>query len=394
MAQTNVAQLRQMDAAYTNLIIQNGEELTQSIASGSFTPNGSNNVVTVPMRAVGLCRGFIVKVTASFTNSAANAAAFTNIGPGNLISNFTLTDLDNYQRINTAGFHMTALNTAKESFPFGAALLSTAMDSPIGYGNNLSVIKGTVPAINSGTAGTIQMYYYVPLAYGKHDLRGALFTGVTNATGYLAFTFNPTPYVAATGDPTLAVYTDAVSGSAAVIVQGTVTYNVYQCYIDQLPKYTSGQAAGAPILPPLSIRTQYRLFNTTLYGVTINNDFPIPFSNFQDFLSATIIYDQNGTLNPGTDINQFKLLAANTLQFFNVDPFTQGLKQRIRIKSDFPTGEYQFDFRDAPISTNQAGNIQLVINPSGAASGTTVLVGWESFARVDTVLGAQSLAAS
>ena len=96
MAQTNVAQLRQMDAAYTNLIIQNGEELTQSIASGSFTPNGSNNVVTVPMRAVGLCRGFIVKVTASFTNSAANAAAFTNIGPGNLISNFTLTDLDNY----------------------------------------------------------------------------------------------------------------------------------------------------------------------------------------------------------------------------------------------------------------------------------------------------------
>jgi len=316
MAAMNVAQLRAMDDAYTRLILRNGEELTQSIASGTLTPNGTNNTITVPMRAVGLCRGFIVKVTASFTNTAANAAAFTNIGAANLISNFTLTDLDNYQRINTAGYHMNALNTAKEGFPFGAALLSTAMDSPVKYGNNMSVIAGTVPAISSGTAGTITMYYYVPLAYGKHDLRGALFTGVTNATGYLAFTFNPTPYVAKTGaDPTLAVYTDNVGGSAAVIVQGACTYNVYQCYIDQLPKYTSGAAAGAPILPPLSIRTQYRLFNTSLQGVTANQDFPIPFSNFQDFLSATIVYDQNGTLNAGTDISAFKLLAANTLQF-------------------------------------------------------------------------------
>ncbi len=390
----NVQQLRQMDQAYTGLILQNGEELTQSIASGSFTPNGSNNTITVPMRAVGLARGFIVKVTASYTNSAANAAAFTKLGPANLVSNFTLTDLDNYQRINTSGWAINALNTAKEGFPFGAALLATAMDSPVGYGNNMNVISGTVPAISSGTAGAITMYYYVPLAYGKHDLRGALFTGVTNATGYLAFTINPTPYVAKTADPTLAVYTDNVGGSAAVIVQGVVTYNVYQCYIDQLPKYTSGPSAGAPILPPLSIRTQYRLFNTSLTGVSANTDFPIPFTNFQDFLSATIIYDQNGTLNPGTDINAFKLLAANTLQFFNLDALTQGLKQRIRIKTDFPTGMYQFDFRDAPISTNQAGNIQLVVNPSTAAAGSQVLVSWESFARVDTVLGAQSLAAS
>lgn len=395
MPALNVQQLRQMDAAYTNLILANGEELTQSIASGSLTPNGSNNTITVPMRAVGLARGFIVKVTASFTNSTANLTKYTGIGPANLLNNFTLTDLDNYQRINTAGYHMNALNTAKEGFPFGAALLSTAMDTPVGYGNNMNVIKATVPAISSGTAGAITMYYYVPLAYGKHDLRGALFTGVTNATGYLAFTFNPTPWVATTGaDPTLAVFTDNTPGSNGNAVYGTCTYNVYQCYIDQLPKYTSGAAAGAPILPPLSIRTQYRLFNTSLTGVSANTDFPIPFTNFQDFLSATIIYDQNGTLNPGTDITAFKLLAANTLQFFNIDAPTQGLKQRIRIKTDFPVAMYQFDFRDAPISTNQAGNIQLTVTPSSAAAGSQVLVGWESFARVDTVLGAQSLAAS
>jgi hypothetical protein len=82
------------------------------------------------------------------------------------------------------------------------------------------------------------------------------------------------------------------------------------------------------------------------------------------------------------------------LQFFNLDAITQGLKQRIRIKTDFPSGVYQFDFRDQPINTNQAGNIQLILNASTAAAQSQVLVGWESFARVDTVLGAQSLAAS
>lgn len=399
--QMTVQQLKDMDASYTSLILSRGEELTQSIASGSFTPNGSNNTVNIPMRAVGLTRGWILKVTAAFTQGASgNVAKLTGVGAANLISNVTVTDLDNYQRINDAGFHLHFLNTAKEGFPFGAALGNAssfaAFDPayPVGYGKGLTGVIDGPATIASAGSGTIDMYYYIPMAYGKHDLRGALFTGVTNATGYVQFTFNPNPYVAATGDPTLAVWTDSVSGSAAPVSYGAVTYNLYQCYIDQLPKYISGPAMGAPVLPPLSIRTQYRLLNTSLSAITANTDFPIPFTNFQDFLSATIIYDQAGTLNPGSDINAFKLLAANTLQFFNLDPYTQMLKQRIRIKTDFPAGVYQFDFRDAPISTNQAGNIQLVLNASSAAAGSQVLVGWESFARVDTVLGAQSLAAS
>lgn len=395
MAQMTAQQLKAMDDAYTQLILRNGEELTQSIASGSFTPNGNNNTVNIPMRAVGLTRGFILKVTATFSNSGTGTAAITPFGAANLISNITVTDLDNYQRINDSGWHMNALNTAKEGFPFGAALLAGAMDTPIAFGNNLSVISGTASYADghsSPTTGTVQMYYYIPMAYGKHDLRGALFTGVTNATGYVQFTVNTAP-VANSGDSTLAVYKGQASPLTALVYTG-FTYNLYQCYIDQLPKYRSGPAAGAPVLPPLSIRTQYRLLNTSLSSISANQDFPIPFTNFQDFLSATVIYDQNGTLNPGTDINQWKLLAANTLQFFNLDPITQGLKQRIRIKTDYPSGMYQFDFRDQPISTNQAGNIQLVLNAATAAAQSQVLVGWESFARVDTVLGAQSLAAS
>lgn len=379
----------QVNDQITALILQVGESMFQSIASGSFTPNGSNNTITVPMRAVGLTRGFLVKVKATFANAGGGNGVLTPWGAANLVSNFTLTDLDNYQRINTTGWHMFALGTAKEGFPFAAALVATAMDTPVAFGNNFSVISASATVASGGGTGTIQMYYWVPCAYGKKDLRGALYTGVVNSTGYLSFTINPTPSVAS-GDATLAIY----SGASNTVVYTNVTWQVYQDYIDQLPRYTSGPKMGQPILPPLAMRTQYRLVNTSLGAISANQDFPIPFTNFQSFLSATIIYDQAGALNAGTDINQWKLSAANTLQFFNIDPITQALRQRVRIMTDYPVGSYMFDFRDQPINTNQAGNMQLLLNAATAAAGSQVLVGWESFADVNTVLGAQSLPAS
>ena len=377
------------DRQITDYILQVGEDMLQPIASGSFTPNGSNNTINVPMRPVGLTRGFLVKLTGTTANSGSGAASLTSYGPANLLSNVVMTDLDNYQRINTTGWHLNLLNTQKEGFPFGAALLAGAMDSPIGYGNNFSAISASATLAATSGTGTFSMYFWVPAAYGKRDLRGCIYTGVTNANGFLQFTINPN-IGSASGDGTLAMY----KGANTNVSLSNVTYTVYQNYVDQLPRYTSGPQRGQPILPPLSIRTQYRLVNTALSAINANQDFPIPFTNFQQFLSASIIYDNGGTLAAGTDINQWKLAAANTLQFFNIDPITQALRQRTGIKTDFPLGTYVFSFRDQPISTNQAGNVQLLLNASSAASGAQVLVGWESFADVQTVLGAQSLSAS
>lgn len=385
-----------LDQQITSMILQVGEDMLQPMGSGTFTPNGSNNTVNIPMRQVGLTRGFVVKIVATFSNpDTAIPATLGNFGAANILSNVVVTDLDNYQRINTTGWHLNLLNTAKEGWPFGAALLSTATDSPVKYGNNFNVMSAgaTVPvkASNVNGTSTVTMYFWVPLAYGKRDLRGALYTGVVNATAYLQFTINPTPVVT-TGDAVNAVYSQPASTTPATIT--SVTYSVYQNYIDQLPRYSSGANKGAPILPPISQSTQYRLANTSLGAITANQQFPIPFSNFQSFLSAITIYDQNGTLNAGTDINTWSLMAANTLQFFQLDPYTQALKTRLRIKSDLPAGAYLFDFRDQPINTNQAGNMQLMLNALTAAAGSQVLVGWESFAQVNTVLGAQSLPAS
>ena len=384
--------INDVDAQITKLILTVGEDMTQPIASGSFVPNGSNNTVNVPMRLVGLTRGFIVKIVSTYTNTGTGTAALTEFGPANEISNFTLTDLDNYQRVNTSGWHVNLLNTAKEGFPFGAALLSSAMDTPISYGNNYSVISSPGTLAATSGSGTVQMYYWVPCSYGKRDLRGALYTGVVNATAYLAFTLNPTPVVIS-GDSILAVWKQTAA-TGANATRTNVTWTVYQNYIDQLPRYQSGKNAGSPILPPIAMRTQYRLVNTSLSAISANQDFPIPFTNFQSFLSTQIIYDQNGTTAAGTDINAWKIAAANTLQFQYLDPITQSLRTRVRIMTDVPTGTYSFDFRDQPINTNQAGNMQILLNPSTAAAGSQVLVGWESFADVNTILGAQSLPAS
>lgn len=395
MAQLSPADL---DAQITALILQQGEDMTQPIASGSFTPNGSNNIVNLPMRQVGLTRGFIVKIVASFSNpDTAAVGTLTPFGAANILSNIVLTDLDNYQRINTTGWHLNMLNTAKEGFPFGAALLATAMDTPVKYGNNYNVMaaSATVPVKASSVngVGTVTMYFWVPLAYGKTDLRGALYTGVVNSTAFLQFTINPTPVVT-TGDTTLAVYSQPSPAAGGPITITNVTYTVYQNYIDQLPRYTQGPNRGAPILPPIAQRTQYRLVNTSLSAIVPNQQFPIPFTNFQSFLSTSIIYDQNGTLNAGTDVTYWSLNAANTLQFFQLDPYTQSLRSRVRIKADYPIGSYMFDYRDAPINTNQAGNMQLQLQAITAAAGSQVMVGWESFADVNSVLGAQSLPAS
>jgi hypothetical protein len=380
-----------VDAQITRMLLTVGEDMTQPIASGAFTPNGNNNTITTPMRAVGLTRGFILKITVPFTNNDTTVdATLTDWGAANIVSNFTMTDLDNYQRINTTGWHLFALNTDKEGFPFGSALLASALDTPVKMGNVFNCMSASGTIAHSGGTGTIQMYYWIPCSYGKRDLRGALYTGIVNSTGYIAFTVNPN-FVSTAGDATFACYKQAAATAPLVI--GNATWTLYQNYIDQIPRYDSGANKGQPILPPISMRTQYRLANTTLTGVQANNDFPIPFSNFQSFLSMTAIYDQNGTLNAGTDINAWKLAAANTLQFFYLDPITQALRSRVKIKTDWPKGSYLFSFREQPINTNQAGNMQILLNAASAAAQSSVNVGFEMFARVNAVLGAQSLPA-
>lgn len=370
--------------ATRDFLLRRAQPMKQQLFQQTITtPGSTGNVLNIPIRNVGLVTGFLVGVTATLANAGGSAAALTTFGGANILSNITFTDMDTYQRINAPGWYINFLNTAKEGFPLGATLLAASIDQVSNYGNNFDVVTATASIAGSGT-GTVKAWYWVPLAYGGRDLRGAMWAGVVNATAQLQLTINPTPGVT-TGDATLAVYSGA--STATTISSATVT--VYQFYLDQVPQVADGR----PILPALDVATQYRLLSTTLSGMSVSADFPIPFSNFQEFLSACVVYNRAGTLSDGSDINYWSLTAANTLNFFKLDPYAVQLLTRTRNRIDYPTGTYFFDFRDLPIATNQTGNMQINLNPNTAPAGATVLVGWESFAFTNAVLGAASLPA-
>lgn len=356
---------------------------TQTIAA----PGTTNNVVNVVPRAVGLVKGFYVEVSGTLTAPDANNYTPTELNAANLLSNITFYDLNNNQRINTTGWHLHMLASAKRRRPSFSAFTT---DNPCGFGSNMGAnnwIRNPGTLNSGGTAsGTIRMLYWVPLAYSDRDLRGAVYANVVNATLQLALTINPTPYVVTTGDKTNAIYTSA-AGAGTTLTNVTIT--VYQVYYDQLPMVPGK----GPFLPIMDLSTIYELKFTTLTGLSVNQDFPIPFSNFREFISAIMLFDNGGTLNAGTDINYIALQTANFTNVLKVDPFLLSMETREEVQDDFPIGAYYINLRKRPINTVQYGNTELILNPSTVNAGAQIFTAYEDFALVNTLTGAGSLPA-
>lgn len=378
---TSGQQLLQQNAAARAAILARSENMVQSIASGTITsPGTSNNIITVNPRLVGFLKRFFVEITATIQNSdGALDLTQTQLGIANILSNVTFTDLSNNVRIQTTGAHLHFVSSAKRQRPYGCAYTT---DSPIGFGSNWSVIKAPA-TIAHGTSATVNMLYEIPITYSDTDFRGGIWLGVTNATATLQMTINPTPLIAAGSDATLGVYSGTTSGSIT-----SLTYNVYQNYLDQLP-IVQGQGV---VLPINDISTVYLLNSTTQTGMVANQDFPVPYANFRDFLSTFAIFDNGGTLNVGSDVTAWKLQAANYINYLNVDPTIVALWSRNMIQDDWPKGVYYFSHRHKPISTIQYGNQELVLNASTVNANAKLFVWYEQFALVNLVAQAGALA--
>lgn len=352
----------------------------QQIFSQTYSTNIAGTVINIPIRNVGLLKRFLVRIDATFARSASETHTITEWGPANILSQIVLTDLSNQTRINTTGWHMHALATARRQRPYGSANVN---DSPIDFGSNFTVIS----APSSFTTGTqtIRMYYEIPVTYGDFDLRGGIWASVVNATMNLQLTINSNFSVSSTGNPVQAVYQSNGSDLAAL---SSLTVTVYQNYLDQLP-YT----ANGPVLPMLDLSTAYLLNNTVFTGLSANQDLAMPYANFRSFMSTLAIYDNAGVLNNGSDITDFKLETANYTNIFEYTPIEAALFARNLIGDDFPLGSYYFDHRNKPIETIQYGNMQLVMTPSAVSGATSqILVGYEAFALINMITSAGSLA--
>lgn len=371
-----------------NALVQNCLNAWQQVYQNTFNgaTNGPGTIINIPLKNVGLNKRLLVKVAATVTAAAGKTGNLTALGSSNFFSNITLSDLSNNIRINTTGWHLTTIASAKSRQPFGSAIKNASTDTPFGYGNNFTNVQ-QAPSTLTAASGTVNAYFEVPIAYSDHDLRGAIWAGVVNAAWYVQLTVNPGMFVVTGADATLAMYQNT---DASVMTLGNYTITIYQNYLDQLPI-----ANGQTLLPLLDLATNYIILNTSFSGLTANQQLPIPYPNFRDILSTTVIYDNAGVLNPGTDISLFALQAANLVNIFQFDPTVPALMARQRLQADFPTAMYYFDHRVKPISTVQYGNVALNVTPSAVTGSTsTLLVGFETMGIVNNVINAGSIAGS
>jgi len=379
---------KQLNAMQRQLVLGSAIERTQVIYSGTVNPT-ANNLLNIVPQNVGLIKRFIIEVTGTFTAGAGANATLTDLGLANVLSNITFTDLNNNTRINTSGLHLALLATAKRRHPYSAT-----GDYNTANTNSLSQMLNVPPAqwpvfqaqgtIDTTGNGTVRAVYEVPLAYSDDDLRGSIYANVINATMQLSLTFNTNAFTAA-GDTVGAVYT----GVAGTFPSAQVT--VTQVFLDQLPV---NQKGGAVVLPILDISTVYELKNSMFTAIPTGNDFPIPYSNFRDFLSTFVIFNSTGTAagrTAGTDLNYLAIQSANFTNLIKAGPLYWAKLARDVFNSDLPLGIYYFNSRKKPISTTQYGNMEIILNASAANNAYAIAL-WEDMALLNTLTSAGSLA--
>lgn len=385
----------QQNMAARQAIMTYGVKRIQQVYTNAVAP-ASIPVLNIAPQNVGLIQGFIVEVDGNIANAdGALDLTRTEFGVSNVLSNITFADLSNYVRHNTTGWHMSFTNSAKQGWVWGGAYQPNVPEDWTAFNTSFANTNLVVPnwnvrsaplTIAHGANANVREMYYVPLAYSASDFRGAIYGAVTNATMNLQLTINPNPAVAAGGDGTNAVY----KGTASATWSGNVTITVYQVYYDQLPTDTSnGQTT--VVLPLMDLNNQYCLQTTSISGLVVNQDFPYSYANFRTFMSTCAVFDNGGTLNAGSDVNYVALTSANNTNLFKYTPQVAALLARQQMMSDPPKGLYYFDHRNAPINTNQFGNLNLNFNCSAVNANAQLLVGVEYFAQQTQVSGAQSL---
>lgn len=349
---------------------------------GNNTAQGQT--ITFNLNNVGLQTKLTIEVQGTIAAGAAENLTKTPWGLANIFSQVVLTDLSNIQRINTTGLHLFALATLRNRSVFGATYLN---DSPVQMGSNFLVNDGPA-ALAPNQSAPFRFFFELPLAYHDNDLRGAVYSNVTNAQWRVQLTINAN-FVAGSGatDTLFSVYKSSLANPLAVLSAFQV--QVYQHYLDQLPRGSNNQ----PIVPLFSLSWNYLIINTVSTGMVATQDFPVQYANFRTFLSTIAIFDNGGTFNAGGDTNYVAIQVANQTYLERLDPFMSTLRTRQMIGDDYPPGTYVFDHRRWPIVTDQFGNTQFVLNASQVNANANLQMMYEMLSIQNQAINAGSLAA-
>lgn len=339
---------------------------------------GPGTVITAYVRNVGLVKRLVAEFAITIKAGATSTQTLTPWGLSNLISNVSFFDLGNNQRINTTGWHLTAISSAKRRRVFGASYTS---DTPNGYGNNNTHVMSAPATLAANATATLYFMLEIPFTKNDTDLRGAIYADVTQATMQVQITLNPNMFVTSAADKTLAVY---ASGGGDLATIQSVSLQLNQNFLDQLPR---NPKTGVPILPAMDIGTAYLLTNSSSGLPVVGQANAAAFVNARSYESVTFAYDNNGTLNVnGSDLTNIAITSANFTNILSMDGPMLSLRERVLLGDDFPDGMHYLDFRHRPIDTNQYGNMQLVLTPNNVGgNGAVFLYGWEAYGVIGLI---------
>ena len=356
------------------LILQSSIDAVQSIASASgLTPTSIGNNINFPLKNVGLIKRLRILWSATINNTGTNPIVPTEFNVLNLFSRVVFNDYGNTVRINVSGLGLSLINNAKSHRPYSASI---SFDDAVGGYNGAYPIWQAPASIAAGGSATISGVIEIPFSYGDYDLRGALFANLVNATANVQLAINSNPVVATGSDTTSAIYT----GTGATGTLTNLSYAVYQEYLDNLP-----MQGGKYVLPMTDLGTIYDLRDATYSGLTVGSDFPIGYPNYRSFLSTHLIFDNGGTLNPGTDVNYLAIQQANLTNVVKCGPIYNQVLAANRNGVQMPKGVYYFDHRRQPINTITSGNVQLILNPSLVNTGASLMIIYESMLQSSAI---------
>jgi hypothetical protein len=373
--QMTAQQVMDMNMNQRRFCFQRGLNMRQIIDSRVLQGDPRGQQFAIPLKAVGLLKRLTVEVSFTIAQTAAETLNRTILGPANIFSNIMFTDLNSLVRINAPGWYLTLLATMRRGAAYGGVYTN---DSPYGMGGRN--FDAMVCPSSITTAQTVRMFFEVPITYSDSDLRGCIYLATTNATAQLQLTVAQNFVASSAATDTTGAVFQSTTTAQAIPTNFTVT--TYQEYLDQV---------GAANVPILDQSTLYNLLTTQVTGMSVGNDFPVTYGNQREFQSTIALFNNNGQLNKGTDVNRFSLVAANNTPIFSMDPWKIAMETRALVGADMPPGVYYFDHRQMPIQTVNYGNMALNINASQVNSGTgSVLnIGWEFFTYVNvaTTLG-------
>jgi hypothetical protein len=363
-------------------ILANAIPVLQNVRSGSLTyAYGTPTQWTVLASNVGLIRRFYLELNATVNTGNTYTLTPSMFGIANVLSNVQFIDQNNRLRINTTGMHLHAAATQKRRRLFGNAILAASQTDPTGYGGNF-LTNQTTGTVTGTTAKSFTWVYEIPVVTSNQDLTGAIYANQTTSNNQLQFTLNPNFFVYS-ADAFNAGYLSNTALATALPTLTSITWTLYQDFLDQLPVDNTGFAQ----LPPIDIAYAlvYQMINPGTIVQAQDNLYALPpFNVYQNIMLFWDNYTFNGTI--GSDVTYIKVQISNTYILLQVDPNLAAIRARNTLGVDLPAkvaatntsgAIYDLDFRNKPLSVNQLSSTNIVFNPATVESGAQLLYGQE-----------------